>query len=82
MTRQDFRAYARQLSGQTINERIDELERATIRDQRNAAVYIQQVQLLRDELERRTRDYSQLDQRMRVGVGTRPTTLAQDMNHD
>jgi hypothetical protein len=70
----DFRAYARQLSSQTIDERIVELQRSSVRDERNAPTYTQQIRILRDELQRRVRDYDQLEHRNR-NMGTRPTTI-------
>jgi hypothetical protein len=45
-----------------------------VRDERNAPTYTQQIRILRDELQRRVRDYDQLEHRNR-NMGTRPTTI-------
>lgn len=71
MTAQRFREYARQLSLQTIDERIVELARAAMRDPRNAEVYEQQEQLLREEVQRRSQAIAQHQERFRNGVGSR-----------
>ena len=56
------------------DERIVELQRSSVRDERNAPTYTQQIRILRDELQRRVRDYDQLEHRNR-NMGTRPTTI-------
>mgnify|MGYP000058584111 CR=1 FL=1 len=65
----DFQAYARQLSGQTIDERIVELTQAIKRNAAKANTYSAQIALLRQELARRVIAYKNVEVRLHHSLG-------------
>lgn len=66
----DFRAKAREMSADSINDRLVELAQAVTREPNRANVYRQQAQLLREELQRRGDTLKQFESRFN-NIGTR-----------